>query len=90
MHVQVDDQLAADLDRNFIARWNTEMVAFNTFISDATTASLPPSKWLDAEPATAIPTPAPTAAAGTGTATGQLLRTAASPTADPVPPRSPA
>jgi phosphatidylserine/phosphatidylglycerophosphate/cardiolipin synthase-like enzyme len=86
MHVQVDDQLAADLDRNFIARWNTEMVAFNTFISDATTASLPPSKWLDAEPATAIPTPAPTAAAGTGTATGQLLRTAASPTADPVPP----
>jgi phosphatidylserine/phosphatidylglycerophosphate/cardiolipin synthase-like enzyme len=86
LHLQVDDQLTADLERNFIARWNTEMVAFNTFIASAGTASLPPGKWLDAQPATAIATPAPTAAAGTGPATGQLLRTLASPTADTVPP----
>jgi PLD-like domain len=73
-HVQVDGPLAADLERNFAARWNAELTVFNTFITNASASG----KWLDADPVTAITaTPASTTAAG-GPATGQLLRTVAS------------
>jgi phosphatidylserine/phosphatidylglycerophosphate/cardiolipin synthase-like enzyme len=78
LHVQVDKGLAADLDRNFIGRWNTERSVFNTFVTGASS----PGRSLGAEtvgtiaaPPSPPPGPAPTAGA-----TGQLLRTLAAAT----------
>jgi phosphatidylserine/phosphatidylglycerophosphate/cardiolipin synthase-like enzyme len=75
-HVQVDGALAADLERNFVARWNAEGTIFNTFIAGAATAG----KTLNADPVTTITATASQAHGAAGAATGQLLRTVASTT----------
>lgn len=70
--VAVDGQLAADLDRNFLGRWNQEGRDFNSFIS----LSDPGGRALPAIPV-AIPVPVPSSAvpAGSGPAVAQLWRT---------------
>lgn len=70
VHCRVDGQLAADLDRNFIGRWNREMTAFNSFISSSTVFGR-----LSADAVTAIVIPASSPAAGSGPASAQLIRT---------------
>ena len=69
-HCRVDGQLAADLDRNFIGRWNAELTDFHEFIAES---SVPIAKNADRVSPIAMPTAA--VGAGTGTARGQLLRT---------------
>lgn len=72
IQVMVDGPVAADLDRNFLGRWNTEGRLFNAVASTTGPAGLgTPAKTVLA--AVAIPsTPVP---AGTGPATAQLWRT---------------
>jgi phosphatidylserine/phosphatidylglycerophosphate/cardiolipin synthase-like enzyme len=69
-HLKVDGPLAADLDRNFIGRWNAEMADFHAFIA---TASIPVAK--NADQVTAIPMSTTAVPAGTGPGKGQLIRT---------------
>ena len=70
--VHVDAQAAADLDRNFLTRWNREGPIFNAFI-DTTD---PTGRRLPATPVTVpITAPADTVPAGTGPAMAQVWRT---------------
>ena len=70
--LRVDAQVAADLDRNFLARWNREAPVFNAFIPIRDPTGRP----LAARPVTA-PVALPTAAvtSGNGPALAQMWRT---------------
>lgn len=73
-HVQVNGPLASDLERNFVARWNSDLTVFSTFIAGAAAAG----KTLKADPVTAITATPGLSQATFGPATGQLLRTISS------------
>lgn len=72
---RVEGDLAGDLRRTFIDRWNREAALFNTFI-DAVNAAKPPRVPLLARKATPAAVTAPLTKPVTGGA-GQLLRTVA-------------
>ncbi|WTW98879.1 phospholipase D-like domain-containing protein [Streptomycetaceae bacterium NBC_01309] len=72
IHVKVDGPVAADLDRNFLGRWNTEAPLFNTFVGIPGPAGLgTPGKTV----VPSVPVPSTPVPSGTGPATAQLWRT---------------
>lgn len=68
-HCKIDMQLAADLDRNFIGRWNREAPIFNNFISNVSSGTH------TFKAVTNIPSPSGSTSTGSGPAIGQLVRT---------------
>ncbi|MET4658716.1 phosphatidylserine/phosphatidylglycerophosphate/cardiolipin synthase-like enzyme [Streptomyces sp. PvP037] len=72
IQVKVDGAAAADLDRNFLGRWNTEAPLFNTVVGTAGPGGLAKP----ARPVAAVvPVPGSAVPPGPGPATAQLWRT---------------